>query len=254
MKAFSLGLLSLVFLCMLTNTLTEAPALANYLIGKAADKKFSCLMSALGKIEESSDVEKDNEDWSMNLNEGVQQGIDVNTLLLQYQYLNTAERSSIRECALSLHRAMERCRAVYNDCSKVLYNEANFTTDHSTEGETLPFVTRTCPTNYIRYGCCSCMRACSNYPEVFELDQPDIHQYCFKKAAHVSRVSDIREKDDWEPINDKFVERCSRGWARVGQRLCVPKCPLGWHDHGDRCIKKEKINLIAFSWQPGDEA
>jgi hypothetical protein len=28
---------------------------------------------------------------------------------------------------------------------------------------------------------------------------------------------------------------------------------LGWGDHGDRCIKNGKVNLMPFSWQPGDE-
>jgi len=239
---------------LFSSSYEDAPALATYLIGKASDKKFSCLMSALGKLEEDSNVDKDQEDWSMNLNEGVQQGIDVNTLLLQYQYLNTAERNSIKGCDLSLDRAIERCRSVYAaGCAKVLFNDANFTTDPVTESEVLPFVTRECPSQYRRYGCCSCMRRCDAYPEIFELDQPDLHQYCFKKAATVSRMSDKREADDWEPINDRYVERCIQGFTRIGQRLCVPKCPLGWHDHGDRCFKKEKINLIAFSWQPGDE-
>merc|ERR1739845_370 len=93
----------------------DQPALETFLIGKAADKKFSCLMSALGKIEEASEVEKDIEDWSLNLTEGVQQGIDLNTLLLQYQYLNQVERDSIKSCGLSLGRAMERCKSVYRD-------------------------------------------------------------------------------------------------------------------------------------------
>jgi hypothetical protein len=252
MKAtFSLIVLSaLLFSCYLA---VEAPALGTYLIGKAASKKFACLMSALGKLEESSEVDKDVEDWSINLSEGVQQGIDVNTLLLQYQYLNLPERQSIKDCNLTLGRATERCKSVYRDCSGVGYNDANFSKDAMTEGESLPFVTRTCPKEYRRYGCCSCMRSCEAYPEIFNLEEPDLHQFCYKKAAIVSKLSDTKPGDEWEPVGDRWVERCLNGWTRVGHRLCVPKCPLGWHDHGDRCLKKEKINLIAFSWQPGDE-
>jgi len=247
------ALFTLVLLSVAAYASADSPALETYLIGKAADKKFGCLMSALAKIEESSSVDKDTEDWSMNLHEGVQQGIDLNTILLQYQYLNQVERNSIRDCNLSLDRALQRCKSVYQECANVSYNDANFTRDAQTEGESLPFVTRSCPPEYVRYGCCSCQRACSAYPEIFDLDQPDLHGYCNKKAAKVSAMSNKMESDNWEPVGDKWIERCSNGWSRVGHRLCVPKCPLGWHDHGDRCLKKEKINLIAFSWQPGDE-
>jgi hypothetical protein len=245
---FTLCLLSVAML-----TRADAPVLDTFLIGKASDKKFNCLLSVLDKINGDSKIIKDREDWSATINEGVQQGIDINTLLLQYQYFNLDDRNDIKSCGLSLSRATERCKSVYGECDSVTYNEASFTGDAQTEGEKLPFVTRRCPENYIRYGCCSCMQACSVFPELFTNDQPDIHGYCVKKAATVSHISNKRENDDDEPAGDKYVTRCDHGWARVGSRLCVPKCPLGWADHGDRCLKTAKINLMPFSWQPGDE-
>ena len=231
----------------------EAPVLDTFLIGKASDKKFTCLLNTLDKINGDSAVEREKVDWSTTLTEGVQQGIDIYTLLLQYQYFNKEDRDDIRSCNLSLDRANERCKSVYGECDKVTYNEATFTQDPMTEGEMLPFVTRKCPENYLRYGCCSCMAACSVFPELFTLDAPDIHGYCQKKPAIVSHISDKMENDNMEPVGDKYVERCTNGWARVGSRLCVPKCPLNWNDHGDRCIKNGKINLMPFSWQPGDQ-
>lgn len=231
----------------------EAPVLDTYLIGKASDKKFTCLLSVLDKINGDSTVEREKVDWSTTLSEGVQQGIDIYTLLLQYQYFNKEDRDDIRDCNLSLDRANERCKAVYGECSKVTYNEATFTTDVITEGEVVPFVTRVCPDNYLRYGCCSCMSSCAVFPDLFTLDTPDIHGYCQKKSARVSHISDKMEESDMEPVGDKYVSRCTNGWQRVGTRLCVPKCPLNWSDHGDRCIKNGKINLMPFSWQPGDE-
>jgi len=247
-------LLTLLVLSVASFTLAgEAPVLDTYLIGKASDKKFTCLLNTLDKINGDSTVEREKVDWSTTLTEGVQQGIDMYTLLLQYQYFNKEDRDDIKACGMTLDRANERCKAVYGECSKVTYNEATFTQDPQTAAEVLPFVTRTCPENYLRYGCCSCMAACATFPELFTQDQPDIHGYCTKKAAIVSHISDKREEDDMEPVGDKYVSRCTHGWARVGSRLCVPKCPLGWSDHGDRCIKNGKINLMPFSWQPGDE-
>lgn len=248
---FSLLIISaIVFQVAITSGNT---VLDTYLIGKASDKKFSCLMSALGKINDDSQVGKDNDDWTSSLQEGVQQGIDVNTLLIQYQYFNQVDRESIKSCELTLNRATERCKSVYKDCENVTYNNASFSTDPLTEAEVLPFVTRRCPENYIRYGCCTCMRSCETYPELFDLEVSDIHGYCQKRPATVSKLSDKQESDEYEPSRDKFVERCKDGWTRVGIRLCVPKCPLGWFDHGDRCVKAGKINLMPFSWQPGDE-
>ena len=248
-------ILSLVLISALlfSGISSKTLVLDTFLIGKASDKKFSCLMSVLDKINGDSAVITDREDWSKALHEGVQQGIDVNTLLLQYQYFNQEDRDGIRSCELSLSRADERCKAVYGECAKVTYNEATFSVSPETEGEVLPFVTRKCPENYVRYGCCTCMRSCEIYPEIFNLEAPDIHGYCTKKPAIVSHISDKQDDPDSEPVGDKFVSRCEKGWARVGSRLCVPKCPLGWYDHGDRCIKTGKINLMPFSWQPGDE-
>jgi len=59
-------LFTLVLIISCTYVYTDAPALETFLIGKAADKKFSCLMSALGKIEENSEVDKETDDWSFN--------------------------------------------------------------------------------------------------------------------------------------------------------------------------------------------
>jgi len=254
---FALFTLSVFFSCNAQAAASadtgKVPVLDTFLIGKASDKKFSCLLSVMDKMAGDAKVETGRVDWSKALHEGIQQGVDMNTMLLQYHYLPAADRNDIKACGLSLARADERCKAVYKECSKISYNEATFTTDPLTEGEVLPFVTRACPENYIRYGCCACMRSCVNYPELFNLDGPDQHGYCVKKAAMVSKISDKRENDDDEPVGDKYVERCTLGWARVGNRLCVPKCPLGWQDHGDRCIKTGKINLMPFSWQPGDE-
>merc|ERR1712149_73136 len=85
------------------------------------------------------------------------------------------------------------------------------------------------------------MRMCSNYPELFDLTIEDIHGYCIKKPAIVSHISDKMEEEDMEPVGDKFVSRCTSGWARVGSRLCVPKCPLGWHVHGNQVMKKMQL-------------
>merc|ERR1712050_389737 len=122
------NILPLILLSALlfSGIMAKTLVLDTFLIGKASDKKFSCLMSVLDKINGDSAVITDREDWSKALHEGVQQGIDVNTLLLQYQYFNQEDRDGIRSCELTLNIASERCKSVYGECENVTYNSANF--------------------------------------------------------------------------------------------------------------------------------
>ena len=131
----SIFTLILISACLSLGALTKALVLDTFLIGKASDTKFSCLMSTLDKVNGDSEVVTDRNDWTKGLHEGVQQGIDVNTLLLQYQYFQQQDRDDIRSCELSLDRALERCKSVYGECSYVTYNEATFSVSSSTEAE-----------------------------------------------------------------------------------------------------------------------
>lgn len=58
----------------------------------------------------------------------------------------------------------------------------------------------------------------------------------------------------YEPFGDAYIERCKKGFTRVGAYLCVAKCPLGWPDLGDRCIKTGDLILMPFVWMVGDDA
>ena len=145
-----------------------------------------------------------------------------------------------------------RCESVYSDCNGVTYGEAIGSPDPRLSAEKLPFVTRVCPQGYGRYGCCKCNRKCDLYPNLFDLTVTDNNEFCEKKNAITSEMSDI-DADGFEPITDKFVKKCPVNWTRVGMRLCVPRCPHGWPDHVNRHMKVAGINLMAFVWQPGDE-
>ena len=228
-----------------------------YIQGLATDNKLTCLMSILAKVNDEDMIETDEGDFTQRLKEGIQQGLDINTMLLQYQYFKQIERDDISSCKLTLERALKRCEAVYHECDEIPYNLSMGLTAEDQNGgmpgEMLPFVTRKCPASYVRQGCCKCMRACNNYPEIFDkLNLLDKNNYCEKKNGVVSNLS-MEYIEGWEPVGDKFVEPCVHGWNRVGNRLCIPGCPLGWADQGDRCIKTGTILLMPFMWQPGDE-
>lgn len=247
MKLFFVLALSILFSGIATQQVVDT-----FIKGKASDAKVTCLMTVLAKVNDDDAIVTDQPDFSKKIKEGVQQGIDMNTMLLQYQYFRKQERDDITTCGLDLARSMARCQAVYAECEEVMYGTVIGSDDEVLATEKLPFVTRKCPEGYIRYGCCKCQRKCADYKGIFDIAAMDKHNYCIKKQAVVSQLSDDPQ-DGFEPFADKFVKRCRAGWQRVGYRLCVPKCPLGWADHGDRCMKTGEINLMPFVWQPGDE-
>ena len=67
----------------------------------AYDNKTSCLMSILAKVSSDSTTVVDATDFTQFLKEGVQQSIDLNTMLLQYQYFKKEERDDITKCQLN---------------------------------------------------------------------------------------------------------------------------------------------------------
>ena len=58
----------------------------------------------------------------------------------------------------------------------------------------------------------------------------------------------------YQPFGDAFIEKCRDGYTRVGAKLCVASCPLGWPDLGDRCMKTGDIILMPFVWMVGDDS
>lgn len=92
-----------------------------YIKGKASDSKITCLMSVLAKINDDDPIVTDQPDFSKKIKEGVQQGIDMNTLLLQYQCFKKQERDDIDSCALNMDQASARCQAVYGECEEIMY-------------------------------------------------------------------------------------------------------------------------------------
>jgi len=120
---------------------------------------------------------------------------------------------------------MNRCEAVYHNCDEIYYNEVMGISDEEASKingnpntEKLPYVTRKCPDNYKRLGCCKCARSCSDYPNIFKplSDRKlDNHDFCIKRDGIVSSIQDDYV-EHWEPVADKFIEPCKDGWQRVG--------------------------------------
>lgn len=193
------------------------------------------------------------------LTEGVDQSIDVNTLLLQYYHLKDDASLKIDSCNLNLEPAMRRCNLVYGSVDSSLK-----CTQVKVLNKQAPFVTLQCPVGYQRNGCCRCSRICDS--EGLVAAQVDSHStdknYCIKKQSYDSAMVVKNEYLNahngqspgitYESFGRYFVEKCKEGFQRVGFTRCIAGCPLGWPDLGDRCHKKGDIVLMPFIWTVGD--
>jgi hypothetical protein len=237
--------------------------LDNYLDSGTDEENLQCLMRVLAKVNKDTKIDQKaiNGAFQEDIHEGVTQGIDVATMLLQFTHLQKEDRDAISVCDLDLSQAIQRCEDVYvvDGCAKVSIRKATGIKEDP-DTKFLPYVTRSCPAGYIRLGCCKCVRACEEYKDIFDAvnmgPEKDVYNYCMKKPTYASAIEKFisnADIDKYEPYGDRYVEKCIRGFSRVGARLCVPKCPLGWPDHGDRCIKAGEVVLMPFAWAPGDQ-
>ena len=163
---------------------------------------------------------------------------NVNHMILYYKGLNSAQRISIDKCGLNLESAIKRCENVHGSgkCAKI----------------TTTFVNRKCPDNFRIEGCCQCVINC---PDGWK----DDGYWCHKPAAiTLSKFTTQSEcaksgKNCVSINNEFFTEVCPTRFERVGQTLCLPKCPLGWNDQGWRCMKPATHHVgHPFIWVAGD--
>ena len=191
------------------------------------------------------------------ITEGIGQTTDMLTVLLQYYNLKRQNQNMIDQCRLNLDKAIQRCRKVYQkvsrDCNVVTINKKKS-----------PFVTVNCPNGYIRYGCCKCVRTC-NFQNLIDNDAGKDHTYTLKckkydniVSHHITKqqYSDLnfrrQKRYEFNPNSGLWVRKCLDGFQRIGDSLCVVKCPVGWPDIGGYCLKIDSVVIVPFVWTPGD--
>lgn len=219
---------------------------------------LTCLLNALNDISQTYQMNSDTQNGL--LNEGVDQSIDVNTLLLQYYHLKDDASSKIDSCNLNLDSAKRRCDMVYGSVDPSLK-----CTQVKILKKAAPFVTLKCPAGYQRNGCCRCTRICDAEGLIaYQIDADTTDQSsCVKKNSYESKMllkndylnstHGVYPSDsEYEGFGSYFVEKCRESFQRVGFTRCIAQCPLGWPDLGDRCHKKGDIVLMPFIWTIGD--
>jgi hypothetical protein len=279
-------LLSLVIILVLTSNIQsrdESPMLQlpQSIVAAKPERELMCLLNVMRQF----DYKRTATDLpaldrlNKYLTPGLDRPIDLNTLLLQFYNLKDIDdkemgikfepRKMIDECKLNLEPALKRCATAYKSqlkCSQVVYGPG--------ELNKAPFVTPDCPEGYQRFGSSKCLRKCT-YADSIEPDaeageSPDspwtMSNYCTKKPTIVSDVKkmsgDSKQRvggnmGDYEMLEETegeyiYVQNCPQDYKRVGNRSCIAKCPLGWPDMGNKCLKKGEMIFFPFVWTPGD--
>lgn len=169
----------------------------------------------------------------------IQRSWNIEKALISFSSLTSSMQVDITNCKLSLAPAMSRCESVHGagNC----------------EGVTPTYTAPKCPANFVRVGCCTCIRSC---PEGFE----DNKLYCTKPKSYLLSPRST-EKDCYlanalqcEKVGAVWTPACKKGFRRIAANFCVAECPTGTTDTGAQCVKTEKQDLgDVFAWTAGDE-
>lgn len=259
---FRLQILAVFFFLLMNVKSNRLPVtLANFLKGKVKERGLSCLIEVLEKVNNLG-FEAPGSSLDGKIREGVTQAIDITTMLLQFSHLSALDQVNIIKCHLTMDMAKQRCQNVYghDNCEIIKWSEISTVSEagNISKDAIIPYVSRKCLFNYKRQGCCKCLRKCTaNFSSEETLGDKDIHNYCLKHESYESKISKGEGNEDlstYQPFGDSFIEKCKDGYTRVGAKLCVARCPLGWPDLGDRCMKTGDIILMPFVWMVGDDS
>lgn len=162
---------------------------------------------------------------------------EVKTLLTLYDNMPQTVQTQVKACGLNLQPALARCEASYGkgECEQI--TPAAFQTK--------------CDKYFKRVGCCHCAMEC---PAGYKED--DYH--CIKSELKIVKTYNEESKckeahKQCELRGEMWVEGCGAGFRNMGVEKCVPVCPFGWHDEGERCRKPADYRMAQpFLWQKGD--
>lgn len=166
-----------------------------------------------------------------NTGGGITDFEEVATRLVHINELAPEIREQIRAVGLDLTMALARCEATHGKCV-TLYGT---------------MAVKACPVGYERVGCCKCSLPCNT-----TLGYIEDGLFCRKPASYNTSnhkylsldecVSVLGDADYCELHGNKFyTKKCERTFIRSGEFDCLPLCPFGWPDYGDRCGKVGSI-------------
>lgn len=172
---------------------------------------------------------------------------DFNELTTRLMHINELDESiqkRIKDIHLNLNAARTRCENVHENCVELWGTMA----------------VKSCPKGYERVGCCKCALPCDT-PRGFLEDG----LFCRKPKAFSTKnhkyptldecVAGTGNSDFCELHGNRFyTKKCGENFLRSGDYDCIPLCPFGWPDYGDKCGKVGTIYTgMPSVWLPGDQ-
>lgn len=174
-------------------------------------------------------------------------------MLFQYKSLPEKLARKIDECEMNLQPSLKRCEMMngHGFCEAVYRNDTG----------KLAYYAKRCPKNYFRYGCCKCVKSC-DLPSLKKEEGNTSNLFCDKMSQYrISLDTGFESLEDCEAKYNScelygatgYYPKCNEGFKKMNQRFCFPKCPHGWPDLGDKCLKIGTIGLgPPFTWTAGD--
>jgi hypothetical protein len=170
---------------------------------------------------------------------------EVATRLIHINELVPEVRERIQALNLDLSAAVGRCEAVHDHCD-TLYGT---------------MAVKSCPEGYERVGCCKCTLPCDTARGYSEdglfCKKPKSYSTERHKFMSLNEcIAALGDTDYCELHGNKFyTKKCEDRFLRSGEFDCLPLCPFGWPDYGDKCGKVGSIYCgMPSPWLPGDQS
>lgn len=175
---------------------------------------------------------------------GISDFDEVATRLIHITELVPEVQKRIHALHLDMTNAILRCEAVHKKC--VVLNGT--------------MAVKACPPGYNRVGCCKCSLPCDT-----TLGYSEDGLFCKKPGAYTTQdmkfmsldecVATLGDSDKCELHgNMYYTKKCNDLFIRSGDFDCLPLCPFGWPDYGDKCAKVGSIYCgMPSPWLPGDQ-
>jgi hypothetical protein len=169
---------------------------------------------------------------------------ELTTRLMHINELDESIKKRISDLHLNLNSARTRCENVHENCVELWGTMA----------------VKACPKGYERVGCCKCALPCDTSRGFIEDGL-----FCMKPEAYTTKNHKYPTLDDCTAGtgnsdfcelhgNRFYTKKCSEGFLRSGDYDCIPLCPFGWPDYGDKCGKVGTIYTgMPSVWLPGDQ-
>jgi hypothetical protein len=163
---------------------------------------------------------------------------------MHFDSLDSKQQDKIKALNLDLAGALGRCEKIHQACEPLFGTMA----------------VKKYPPKFERVGCCKCALPCDTSKGFIEdglfCTKPKSYsteEYKFSTMDECTGA--LRDLNLCELHGDMFyTQKCNQDFLRSGDFDCLPLCPFGWPDYGDKCGKVGTLYTgMPTPWVPGDQ-